>query len=204
MQTLQTTSTTTMSDCKAPDFEDKSVAVNEKKCMSDSVDDWEYSEENPRNWSTAKKWTTMSVVSHLCSRAPSLFLTEVVLKVSLYALLAPLGSSMMAPALVQVGTRYDITNDTILAMTLSIFLLSFALGSLTLPPLSVTSSLPSRTHAHVRYIRRKCTVENGSVTPQSSPSHLTHLCLTIRSCTCRISSSQSSTLSAHSYPMRAR
>ncbi|KAI4524078.1 major facilitator superfamily domain-containing protein [Schizophyllum commune] len=85
--------------------------------MSDSVDDWEYSEENPRNWSTAKKWTTMSVVS-------------------LYALLAPLGSSMMAPALVQVGTRYDITNDTILAMTLSIFLLSFALGSLTLPPLS--------------------------------------------------------------------
>ncbi|TRM67933.1 major facilitator superfamily domain-containing protein [Schizophyllum amplum] len=100
------------------DLEGKGNNMNDQKSVSDMApDDWECSKENPRNWTTAKKWTTMSVVS-------------------LYALLAPLGSSMMAPALLQVSTRYDITNDTILAMTLSIFLLSFALGSLTLPPLS--------------------------------------------------------------------
>lgn len=44
---------------------------------------------------------------------------------------------MMAPGLREVAVKYSITNSTTLAMTLSIFLLSFAIGvSATLPPAS--------------------------------------------------------------------
>jgi hypothetical protein len=43
---------------------------------------------------------------------------------------------MMAPGLLDVGIKYDITNPTILALTLSIFLLTFAIGPLFMAPLS--------------------------------------------------------------------
>ena len=43
---------------------------------------------------------------------------------------------MMAPGLPDIALKYAITNSTILALTLSIFLLSFALGPLFLAPLS--------------------------------------------------------------------
>lgn len=49
---------------------------------------------------------------------------------------SPLASSMMAPALPQIAEHYHITSPTIVAMTLSIFLLSFAIGPLFLGPLS--------------------------------------------------------------------
>ena len=74
-------------------------------------------------------------------------------QVSLYTFVSPLGSSMMAPALPEIGTKYsmsaatdlsniglislsDITNPTLLALTLSVFLISFAFGPLILAPLS--------------------------------------------------------------------
>lgn len=72
---------------------------------------------NPRNWSTLKKWTTTALVSF-------------------YTFLAPLGSSMMAPGLPDIALRYHITNPTVLALTLSVFLLSLAIGPLFLAPLS--------------------------------------------------------------------
>lgn len=43
---------------------------------------------------------------------------------------------MMAPALPAVADRFNITNDTEVALTLSIFLLTFAIGPLFLGPLS--------------------------------------------------------------------
>ena len=43
---------------------------------------------------------------------------------------------MMAPGLPDLALKYDITNPTVLALTLSIFLLSFAIGPLFLSPLS--------------------------------------------------------------------
>lgn len=49
---------------------------------------------------------------------------------------SPLASSMMAPALPQIAEHFNITNPTLVAMTLSIFLLSFAIGPLILGPLS--------------------------------------------------------------------
>ncbi len=47
---------------------------------------------------------------------------------------------MMAPGLLQVAEQYHVTNPTTLAMTLSIFLLAYALGPLVLAPLSVGRS----------------------------------------------------------------
>lgn len=43
---------------------------------------------------------------------------------------------MLAPALPLMGAHYGITSETIIAMTLSIFLVTFAIGPLFLAPLS--------------------------------------------------------------------
>lgn len=42
----------------------------------------------------------------------------------------------MAPGLPDLALKYGITNPTIIALTLSVFLLSFAIGPLFLAPLS--------------------------------------------------------------------
>lgn len=43
---------------------------------------------------------------------------------------------MMAPGLPEVAERFNITSEAILAMTLSIFLLTYAVGPLFMAPLS--------------------------------------------------------------------
>ncbi|KIJ70225.1 hypothetical protein HYDPIDRAFT_104912 [Hydnomerulius pinastri MD-312] len=80
-------------------------------------DDWEHDPINPRNWSSAKKWTATALVSF-------------------YTFVTPLASSMMAPGLPDLAMKYGITNPTIIALTLSVFLISFAIGPLFLAPLS--------------------------------------------------------------------
>ncbi|KAG1770017.1 major facilitator superfamily domain-containing protein [Suillus occidentalis] len=79
--------------------------------------DWEHDPANPRNWSQAKKWTSTTIVA-------------------LYTFVAPLASSIMAPGLPDVAIKFGITDPTIIALTLSIFLLSFAIGPLFAAPLS--------------------------------------------------------------------
>ncbi|KAH7886796.1 major facilitator superfamily domain-containing protein [Phlebopus sp. FC_14] len=85
--------------------------------IEDRKVDWEHDPINPRNWSQGKKWTTTALVSF-------------------YTFVAPLGSSMMAPGLPDLAAKYSITDATLLGLTLSIFLLSFAIGPLFLGPLS--------------------------------------------------------------------
>ncbi|KAL0569789.1 hypothetical protein V5O48_012181, partial [Marasmius crinis-equi] len=80
-------------------------------------DEWEDDPDNARNWSSVKKWTAVSIVS-------------------LYTFLPPLSSSMMAPGLPEMAQKYSITSPTIVSLTLSIFLLSFAIGPLFCAPLS--------------------------------------------------------------------
>ena len=46
----------------------------------------------------------------------------------MYALVAPLSSSMMAPGLLDIAEMYHITKEVVIGLTLSIFLLSFAIG----------------------------------------------------------------------------
>ncbi|KAI6130537.1 major facilitator superfamily domain-containing protein [Pisolithus croceorrhizus] len=80
-------------------------------------DQWASDPTNPRNWTPFKKWITATLVSF-------------------YTFLAPLGSSMMAPGLPDIALRYHITNPTVLALTLCVFLLSLAVGPLFIAPLS--------------------------------------------------------------------
>ncbi|KAF9525091.1 multidrug resistance protein 4 [Crepidotus variabilis] len=80
-------------------------------------DNWDSDPDNPRNWVTYKKWTAVGIVSF-------------------YTLFPPLASSMMAPGLPEVAQKYNITNPTILALTLSVFLISFSIGPLFFAPLS--------------------------------------------------------------------
>ncbi|KAG1779832.1 major facilitator superfamily domain-containing protein [Suillus placidus] len=83
----------------------------------DKVYDWEHDPANPRNWPPAKKWITTTLVA-------------------LYTFVTPLASSIMAPGLLDVAIKFGITDPTVLALTLSIFLLSFAIGPLFAAPLS--------------------------------------------------------------------
>ncbi|KAL0960065.1 hypothetical protein HGRIS_011713 [Hohenbuehelia grisea] len=88
-----------------------------EEALENAEEDWEDDPINPRNWSFGKKWTAVAVVS-------------------MYTFVSPLASSMMAPGLPEVALKYGVTDSTILALTLSIFLVSFALGPLVLAPLS--------------------------------------------------------------------
>ncbi|KAG2056449.1 multidrug resistance protein 4 [Suillus hirtellus] len=83
---------------------------------NDEVHDWEHDLANPRNWPLAKKWITTTVVS-------------------LYTLVTPLASAIMAPGLPDLAIKFGIANPTILALTLSIFVLSYAIGLLFAAPL---------------------------------------------------------------------
>ncbi|KAG2118857.1 multidrug resistance protein 4 [Suillus discolor] len=98
----------------------KSDQVKSTTDVEDTHDkdyDWELHPANPRNWSPAKKWTTTTLVA-------------------LYTFVTPLASSIMAPGLLDIAVKFDITNPTVIALTLSIFLLSFAIGPLFAAPLS--------------------------------------------------------------------
>ncbi|KAF8517948.1 MFS general substrate transporter [Hysterangium stoloniferum] len=87
------------------------------KANEPQQDPWDYDPENPRNWSVGCKWGMTGIVS-------------------LYTFVAPLASSMMAPALPNIAIHYNITDPTILALTLSVYLLAFAVGPLFLGPMS--------------------------------------------------------------------
>ncbi|KXN82226.1 hypothetical protein AN958_02917 [Leucoagaricus sp. SymC.cos] len=88
-----------------------------EKVVEDLEEDWENDPANARNWSVGKKWTAVTIVS-------------------LYTFCPPLASSMMAPGLPEVAEKYGISNPTVIALTLSIFLASFSIGPLIMAPLS--------------------------------------------------------------------
>ncbi|KAL1944281.1 hypothetical protein VTO73DRAFT_3466 [Trametes versicolor] len=88
-----------------------------EEVLENAEEDWTHDPINPRNWPFRKKWIMVSIVS-------------------LYTFVTPLGSSMMAPALPDIGAHYNITSQTEIAATLSVFLITFAIGPLFLAPLS--------------------------------------------------------------------
>ncbi|KZS94405.1 MFS general substrate transporter [Sistotremastrum niveocremeum HHB9708] len=81
------------------------------------IDQWNENPRNPRNWSPARKWSSLAVVS-------------------LYTFVSPLASSMLAPGLPEIADKYGMTNSTLIALTLTVFLLAYAVGPLLLSPLS--------------------------------------------------------------------
>ncbi|KAF8215122.1 MFS polyamine transporter [Mycena galopus ATCC 62051] len=92
---------------------------NEKADDSDIVVDWEGPDDplNPKNWSRKKKWAATLVVSS-------------------FTLISPVSSSMIAPASYQVAEHFGVTNDVVIGLITSIFVLAYAIGPLFLGPLS--------------------------------------------------------------------
>lgn len=79
----------------------------------DSPDD----PENPRNWPKSKRWTVMILVS-------------------VFTFMSPLSSSMIAPALPTISAEFGIDSMVASNITLSIFVLAFAIGPLFMGPIS--------------------------------------------------------------------
>ncbi|KAG2146715.1 major facilitator superfamily domain-containing protein [Suillus clintonianus] len=96
---------------------DEGGSAETKDKTHDKEYDWEHDPVNPRNWPPSKKWITITLVS-------------------LYTFVTPLASSIMAPGLPDVAIKFGITDPTVTALTLSIFLVSFAIGPLFAAPLS--------------------------------------------------------------------
>ena len=72
---------------------------------------------NPRNWGYKVKWTVTIVVSF-------------------FTLISNISSSIMAPALTNIGTELQIHSPFQLYLTLSIFILAYAFGPFLIGPLS--------------------------------------------------------------------
>ncbi|KAH0565208.1 hypothetical protein GP486_001391 [Trichoglossum hirsutum] len=96
----------------------------EKGCTPGSVKDpnvvtWDGPDdpENPKNWSKKKKW-------------------GITLMVSSFTLISPVSSTMVAPALNAIAKEFHITSVIESQLTLSIFVLAYAVGPLVVGPLS--------------------------------------------------------------------
>ncbi|KAF7557269.1 hypothetical protein G7Z17_g806 [Cylindrodendrum hubeiense] len=94
------------------------TVVNEPNTDPNIVD-WDGPDdpENPLNWSSSKK--NMHVVI-----------------VSLFSLSANLAATMFAPGAQQLADEFRVTDSTVEAMTVSLYVLGFALGPIILAPLS--------------------------------------------------------------------
>ncbi|OJJ70025.1 hypothetical protein ASPBRDRAFT_76652 [Aspergillus brasiliensis CBS 101740] len=73
--------------------------------------------DNPKNWPMRKKWAA-------------------VVTVSCFTFISPVSSSMVAPALSSISADLHITDEVISQLTLSVFILAYAVGPLFLGPLS--------------------------------------------------------------------
>ncbi|KAJ5563999.1 hypothetical protein N7513_000241 [Penicillium frequentans] len=73
--------------------------------------------ENPKNWPKKRKWITMGIVS-------------------MFTLISPVSSTMVAPALDAIASDLHITAEFVSQLTLSIFILAYAIGPLFLGPFS--------------------------------------------------------------------
>ncbi|PKX96030.1 putative phenol monooxygenase [Aspergillus novofumigatus IBT 16806] len=73
--------------------------------------------ENPKNWPNKKKWAA-------------------IITVSLFTFISPVSSSMVAPALPSIASDFHIEDQVSSQLTLSIFVLAYAVGPLFLGPLS--------------------------------------------------------------------
>ncbi|EDR04270.1 MFS polyamine transporter [Laccaria bicolor S238N-H82] len=72
---------------------------------------------DPKNWSYKKKWAATLVVSS-------------------FTFISPVSSSMVAPATEQIATQFGMTSEVLIAMTVSVFVLGYAVGPLFLGPMS--------------------------------------------------------------------
>jgi hypothetical protein len=108
------------------DFSDELPAEIEKTKSTKETDPnlvtWDGPDdiENPKNWSTGRKWAATFVISS-------------------FTFISPVSSSMVAPALTAMNADLHITSEIESALVLSIFVLAYAVGPLFLGPFSEVS-----------------------------------------------------------------
>ena len=111
-------------DTTSGDVESQLAKATTGKSRKSAKDDpylvtWDGEDDNanPKNWTYRKKW-----IAVVC--------------VSLFTFISPVSSSMSAPALAKIGKDLNITDQTELTLTLSIFVAAYAIGPLFMGPLS--------------------------------------------------------------------
>ncbi|KZT02454.1 MFS polyamine transporter [Laetiporus sulphureus 93-53] len=103
-----------------PETQDASKAATNPENEPDIlIVDWDGPDDpaNPRNWSTRTKWAAAATVSA-------------------FTFISPISSSMVAPAVFQIGASWGITSSFELSLMVSVFVLAYAVGPLFLGPLS--------------------------------------------------------------------
>lgn len=73
--------------------------------------------QNPKNWSSSKKWAAT-------------------LAVSSFTFMSPLSSTLVAPAIATISREFGVTDDIVSQLMLSVFVLAYAVGPLIVGPLS--------------------------------------------------------------------
>ncbi|CAI9634561.1 unnamed protein product [Alternaria burnsii] len=104
-------------DVEAPPPLEKKKSTRSVKDPNLVTWDSENDPSNPKNWSMKRKWAATLIVS--C-----------------FTLVSPISSSMISPALSSISSDFGITNEVEAQLTLSIFVLAYAIGPLFLGPLS--------------------------------------------------------------------
>ncbi|CAI6337721.1 unnamed protein product [Periconia digitata] len=105
------------------DIEARAVALEKTKSARSTRDPnlitWEGDDDpkNPKNWSFRRKWAACLIVS--C-----------------FTFVSPVSSSIISPALPNISEEFGITDEVQGQLTLSIFVLAYAIGPLFLGPLS--------------------------------------------------------------------
>ncbi|KAG6910339.1 hypothetical protein DXG01_011407 [Tephrocybe rancida] len=104
-----------------PTLDDKGepAPLNEASPNDALLVDWDGPDDpaNPKNWPYRRKWAATIVVSS-------------------FTFISPVSSSMVAPATLSVAADFGVTDNTIIAMMTSIFVLGYAIGPLFMGPLS--------------------------------------------------------------------
>ncbi|KAF4611317.1 hypothetical protein G7Y89_g15696 [Cudoniella acicularis] len=102
-----------------PNLEKSKSSKSGRSTRDPNLVTWEGPDDpnNPKNWAFKRKWAATLVVSS-------------------FTFISPVSSSMVAPALNAIAKEFDITNSVEQSLTLSIFVLAYAIGPLFLGPLS--------------------------------------------------------------------
>ncbi|KAI0782991.1 MFS polyamine transporter [Abortiporus biennis] len=104
----------------SPSDSQQTVAADRSETESDVlIVGWDGPDdpENPKNWTFRRKWAAAWAVSA-------------------FTFISPLSSSIIAPASEQIAQDFTITDSAELTMTISVFVLAYAIGPLFLGPLS--------------------------------------------------------------------
>ncbi|CAG8150910.1 unnamed protein product [Penicillium olsonii] len=102
-----------------PELEKIRTAKSNKSRNDPKLVTWDGDDDpgNPKNWTMKKKWAAT-------------------ITVSLFTFISPVSSSMVAPALSSIATEFNVTDEVVSQLMLSVFVLAYAVGPLFLGPLS--------------------------------------------------------------------